>query len=150
MLGRVFFRREQAGLDQFTSLHHAIGMIDAKDFNRDSANGRFSHQVGSTPFEMVVPRIDPRIEERNKLSCLNIVAGDIASLGAVAVRARKASILKRCEAPMFLGSDVVDCIRQNAESLSQATVFAQAPGTQPYEFSAESGHASRRRLDLLE
>ena len=55
-------RGELTLLEQILTMSNAIGMIDAKYFNRRSADGGLANENGATPPEMNLPFIQTRVE----------------------------------------------------------------------------------------
>src|SRR5688500_14415560 len=85
----------------------AFNAIDSKHIDCGAAYFSFAVENWAAPTEVIAPPVGARIEQRHKLVRNWIIAGNVRSLRAVTIRARKRKIFEQSRAAMFSRSDMV-------------------------------------------
>jgi len=62
---------------------HTVGLVNAKYFNRGSANRSFANKSTAPPSKMLIPFVVPWMKQPNQHVRQWVKSGSVASLGAI-------------------------------------------------------------------
>jgi hypothetical protein len=120
---------------------HPLRMVDIEYVNRGPTTRRQTEKHKPPPLKMALPALAPGIAETNNPTREGITAGQIWTLSEVAAVATPSAILRRINAAMLLGENVLDVERcKRNRRVWNVAVFAPLTGTFADELTKKALH----------
>jgi hypothetical protein len=139
---------------QFGTHANALLVVHLQKPRRSGADIRPSDDEGSPELEMVLPHINPWMEQADHFFRLGVDGRKIWALVTIAIRASQREVVGGIIGHMLLGLNMFNVEREKWSCrLGQTAIFASIPGPRTHELPSGSihnqGRMRRRALDCI-